>query len=214
MTLDAALHSDIFLTYLVIILGILGFAGSMLLVMTLLGKDVSSVCKTYRGWLIMIPVVLGTIFLGRTAFIVGVALLAIVGFKEFARATGLYEDWGLTGLVYFGIVLLGGASYITDPRLDYPGWYGLFMSLPAYVVGTVPRGSCSALLWQSSASSILDGCSVTWAFSRTHNTPMAMCSTWCSRSRLMTSPRSPAANSLESTSCARISVPTRLSRGR
>jgi phosphatidate cytidylyltransferase len=137
MTLDAALHSDIFLTYLVIILGILGFAGSMLLVMTLLGKDVSSVCKTYRGWLIMIPVVLGTIFLGRTAFIVGVALLAIVGFKEFARATGLYEDWGLTGLVYFGIVLLGGASYITDPRLDYPGWYGLFMSLPAYVVGAI-----------------------------------------------------------------------------
>jgi len=137
MTIDAALHSEIFLTYVAVVFGILGFAGMTLLVATLFGNDVSSVWRTYRGWLIMIPVVLGTIFLGREAFIVGVALLAIVGFKEFARATGVYEDWGLTGLVYFGIVLLAGASLITDPRLDYPGWYGLFMSLPAYVVGAI-----------------------------------------------------------------------------
>lgn len=137
MTIDAALHSEIFQTYLLVVLGILGFAGLMLLVMQLLGKNVSSIWKTYRGWLIMIPLVMGTIFLGRTAVIVGVALLAIFGFKEFARATGVYEDWGLTGLVYFGIVLLAGASFITDPRLDYPGWYGLFMSLPAYVVGAI-----------------------------------------------------------------------------
>lgn len=137
MTLDAALHNEIFLTYVAVIFGILGFAGMTLFVMTLFGNNVSSVWKTYRGWLIMIPIVLGTILLGRTAFIVGVALLAIFGFKEFARATGVYEDWGLTGLVYLGIVLLAGASLITDPRLDYPGWYGLFMSLPAYVVGAI-----------------------------------------------------------------------------
>jgi phosphatidate cytidylyltransferase len=137
MTFEAALQSKVFLTYLAVIFGILGFAGLMLLLLTLLGKDMSSVWRTYRGWLIMIPVVLGTIFLGRTVFIIGVALLAIVGFKEFARATGVYADWGLTGLVYFGIVLLAGASYIADPRLDYPGWYGLFMSLPAYVVGAI-----------------------------------------------------------------------------
>jgi phosphatidate cytidylyltransferase len=137
MTIDAALHSDIYLTYLVVVLGILVFAGLMLLIMSALGKDVSSIWTTYRGWLIMIPLVMGTIFLGRTAVIIGVGLLAIVGFKEFARATGVYEDWGLTGLVYLGILLLGGASYVTDPRLDYPGWYGLFMSLPAYVVGAI-----------------------------------------------------------------------------
>lgn len=137
MTIDAALHSDIYLTYLVVVLGILVFAGLMLLIMSALGKDVSSIWTTYRGWLIMIPLVMGTIFLGRTAVIIGVGLLAIVGFKEFARATGVYEDWGLTGLVYLGILLLAGASYVTDPRLDYPGWYGLFMSLPAYVVGAI-----------------------------------------------------------------------------
>jgi len=137
MTIDAAIHSKIFLTYLVVITGILGLAGLILLVMTLFGRDVASIWRTYRGWLIMIPLVLGAVFLGRTAVIAGVALLAIVGFKEYARATGVYEDWGLTGLVYFGIVLLAVASFITDPRLDYPGWYGLFMSLPAYVVGAI-----------------------------------------------------------------------------
>ena len=97
MTIDAALHSDIYLTYLVVVLGILVFAGLMLLIMSALGKEVSSIWTTYRGWLIMIPLVMCTIFLGRTAFIIGVALLAIFGFKEFARATGVYEDWGLTG---------------------------------------------------------------------------------------------------------------------
>ena len=137
MSIDAALHSEIYLTYLAIVAGILGFAGLVLAAMSASGKNVSSIWTTYRGWLIMIPLVMGTIFLGRTAVIIGVGLVAIVGFKEFARATGVYEDWGLTGLVYLGILLLAGASYVTDPRLDYPGWYGLFMSLPAYVVGAI-----------------------------------------------------------------------------
>ena len=137
MTIDLALHSDIYLTYLAIVGGILGFAGSVLGIMSAIGKDVSSIWKTYRGWLIMIPLVMGTIFLGRTAVIIGVALLAIFGFKEFARATGLYDDWWLTGLVYLGIVALATASFVVDPRLNYPGWYGLFMALPVYVVGAI-----------------------------------------------------------------------------
>ena len=137
MSISVALDSDIFRTYLIIIGSLLAFAGSALAVLTAVGKDVSSVWKTYRGWLVMIPLVLGTIFLGRTATIVGVALLAMVGFKEFARATGLYDDWWLTGIVYLGIVSLGIAASITDPRLNLPGWYGLFMSLPVYVIAAI-----------------------------------------------------------------------------
>jgi len=137
MSIDLALQSDIYLTYLAIVVGTLGFAGMVLGVMTVFGNDVSSIWRTYRGWLIMIPLVMGTIFLGRTAAIVGVALLAIFGFKEFARATGLYDDWWLTGLVYLGIIALAVAAFVTDPRLGYPGWYGLFMSLPAYVAGAI-----------------------------------------------------------------------------
>ena len=137
MSISAALGNDIFLTYLVIIGGLLAFAGLLLGTLRLLGRNVSGVWKTYRGWLIMVPIVLGTIFLGRAAFIGGITLLAIVGFKEFARATGLYEDWWLTGLVYLSIVALGIASYMPDPRQDFPGWYGLFTALPAYVIAAI-----------------------------------------------------------------------------
>ena len=65
------------------------------------------------------------------------ALLALFGFKEFARATGLYEDWWLTGLVYLAIAALGLVSWAGDPRLGTEGWYGLFMALPVYVVGAI-----------------------------------------------------------------------------
>ena len=137
MTFSAAISNDIFLTYVMVIVGLLAVAGLVLGLMTALGKNVSSVWRTYRGWLVMVPLVLGTILLGRTATIVGVALLAMFGFKEFARATGLYEDWWLTGLVYLAIVVLGVASFVSDPRLNYPGWFGLFITLPAYVAAAI-----------------------------------------------------------------------------
>lgn len=137
MSINMALHSNVFLTYVAIIGGLLAFAGITLGAMTLLGKHVSSIWKTYRGWLIMVPVVVAVIFLGRTATIVGVAMLALFGFKEFARATGLYDDWWLTGLVYVGILMLAAAAWIPDPRLGANGWYGMFMAMPVYIVGAL-----------------------------------------------------------------------------
>jgi phosphatidate cytidylyltransferase len=137
VSIDAAIHNQIFLKYLAVVGGILVFAGLVLGILRLLGKDVSGPARTYRGWLIMIPLVLGMIFLGRVATIIGVTLLAIFGFKEFARATGLYQDWWMTGTVYMGITLLGAVTIATDPRLEVPGWYGLFMALPIYVIGAI-----------------------------------------------------------------------------
>lgn len=137
MSIEAAISNEIFLTYLAIVACVLAAAGTVLAIMTMLGKDVASIWRTYRGWLVMVPLVIGTIFLGRAAFIAGVTLLAIIGFKEFARATGLYADWWLTGLVYLSIATLGIASYMPDPRLDYQGWYGLFIALPAYVIAAI-----------------------------------------------------------------------------
>jgi phosphatidate cytidylyltransferase len=137
MSMQAALINEVFLTYLAIVAAVLLIAGSVLGVLTLAGKSVSGIWKTYRGWLVMIPLVFAAIFLGRTATIVGVAMLALFGFKEFARATGLYEDWWLTGLVYLAIAALGLVSWAGDPRLGTEGWYGLFMALPVYVVGAI-----------------------------------------------------------------------------
>ena len=53
----------------------------------------------------MIPLVVGAIFLGRKATIVFFSAASrSAGFTEFARATGLYRDWLMTGWVYLGIV--------------------------------------------------------------------------------------------------------------
>jgi phosphatidate cytidylyltransferase len=137
MNMSNALGNEIFLTYLVIVGGLLVLAGFALGLLTLLGKNIGPIWKTYRGWLVMAPLALGVIFLGREAVIAGVTLLAIFGFKEFAKATGLYEDWWLTGLVYLFILGLGAATYVDDPRLDLQGWYGLFTALPAYAVAAI-----------------------------------------------------------------------------
>ena len=75
MNIEAALHSDVFLTYVKIIGGLLVFAGAAIAILHAAGKNVSGIWNTYRGWLVMVPIVVGTIFLGRTATIVGVALL-------------------------------------------------------------------------------------------------------------------------------------------
>lgn len=134
---DGALGIDpILARYGAAILGILALAGLLLAV---LGRerDVSGPWRTYRGWLIMIPLVLGTLALGREATIVGVTLLSIVGFKELARATGLYRDWTFTGAVYVGILAVAFASWMTDPQEMRPGWYGLFTAVPVYVVAAL-----------------------------------------------------------------------------
>ncbi len=137
MSINAAIHSQIFLTYLAIIGGILLLGGLLLAILGAFGKDVSSIRQTYRSWLVIIPIVMGTIFLGRVATIIGVSALAIFGFKEFARATGLYDDWWLTGTVYLALAVLGLVSIVSDPRTGAPGWYGLFIVLPVYVVATI-----------------------------------------------------------------------------
>lgn len=137
MTIETALTNDVFLTYLAIVGGLLATAGLLLGILTVFGKNVASAWASYRGWLVMVPIVLGVIFLGRSATIVGITLLAFFGFREFARATGLYSDWWLTGTVYAGILALGVVAHVSDPRLEGPGWYGLFMALPVYVIGAV-----------------------------------------------------------------------------
>ncbi|MCX7424778.1 MAG: phosphatidate cytidylyltransferase [Planctomycetia bacterium] len=134
MSPEAALHSDVFLTYLAILLGLLAVAGGVIGVLGLLGKDVGHTWRAYRGWLVMIPLVLACVFLGRLATVAFFTLVAIVGFKEFARATGLYRDWWMTGVVYAGILGSGVFSAMTDPVLDRPGWYGMFVVWPAFVI--------------------------------------------------------------------------------
>jgi len=140
MSPQAALHSEVFRNYFFIMLGVLVIAGLVLSFVTwVLKKPITSIWATYKSWLIMAPVVLGFVFAGRAAIIIFLCFIAMMGFKEFARATGLYRDWWMVGAVYLGIIAIGITSLIRQPQGDEAGegWYGLFIVLPVYVVALI-----------------------------------------------------------------------------
>jgi len=140
MNPQEALQNPIFMMYLRIVAGLIVGAGAALAFFTwVLKKEMRSVWLTYRSWLIMAPLILGSVFLGRVVTIIVLSLLSILGFKEFARATGLYRDWWMTGAVYTGIVAVCVTALVKHPTAENPGtgWYGLFMALPVYVIALI-----------------------------------------------------------------------------
>jgi len=138
MSPQAALESPVFRFYLAVAAGLLVVAGAALALLKWgLHKDVDHAWRAYRGWLLMVPLGLGCIFLGRAVAITLFTVVAAFGFKEFARATGLYQDWFMTGAVYLGIIATGIVSLVKNPNEDHPGWYGLFMALPVYVIALI-----------------------------------------------------------------------------
>jgi len=140
MSPETALHDPIFRAYVWIVLSVLVAGGVVLgLIQLLARKQITAIWQTYRAWLIMAPVALAAVFAGRIPFIVGVTVLAIFGFKEFARASGLYRDWWMTGAVYAGIVAVGAASIMPHPRGFEPGsgWYGFFVAVPVFAIALI-----------------------------------------------------------------------------
>ncbi|HEX2061962.1 MAG TPA: phosphatidate cytidylyltransferase [Thermoanaerobaculia bacterium] len=133
-----ALENPVFRGYLFVLVSLLVVAGALIAFLKfVLRKNADHAWKAYRGWLIMIPLVFAALFFGRATTILFFTLLALGAFTEFARATGLYRDWGMTGVVLLGIVAVGVVSYIDDPGLMTPGWYGMLMALPVYVVAAI-----------------------------------------------------------------------------
>lgn len=136
--LPEALDDPIVRIYFSILGGLLLAAGTAIALLRFgLKKKVDHAWKAYRGWLIMIPLVLGALLLGRVATIVFFTLVAIGAFIEFSRATGLYRDWWMTGVVVLGIVSVGVVSAMKDPGTGADGWYGMLMALPVYVVAAI-----------------------------------------------------------------------------
>lgn len=135
MSPSAALHSHVFCTYFVLVLTILVLAGGVIaFLQKVLGKEMRSVWVTYKGWLVMIPMIAVAVFLGRWAVIFGITLILIFAFKEFARASGLYRDWWMTGAVYLGMAAVGWTAWTANPSSGRPGWFNLFAALPVYLI--------------------------------------------------------------------------------
>lgn len=140
MSADAALHDPVFRFYIEIVGFVLILAGIILGVLRWgLRKNVASIWTTYCSWLIMAPVIIGLIGAGRAPTIIGFTILGIFGFKEYARATNLYQDWWMTGAVYLGIIAMGLTSLVRQPQglESGTGWYGLFVALPAYATALI-----------------------------------------------------------------------------
>src|SRR6266699_5815896 len=124
MSPGTALQSPVFLFYLALSAGLLVLAGVMFGVLRWgLGKKVDHAWAAYRGWLCIVPLLCLCFFLGREAVIIFVTLVAVFGFREFARASGLHRHWTMTAVVYLGISVTGVASLTTDPGSRNPGWY-------------------------------------------------------------------------------------------
>lgn len=132
-------ESNVIRVYLYIAAGILLFAGTAIVLLKFVfKKNAEHAWRSFRGWLIMIPLIVGAILLGREATIIFLGLVALYGFTEFARATGLYRDWLITGLVSLGIIALTVFTLISSPEEPRVlGWYGMFMALPVYVVAGI-----------------------------------------------------------------------------
>jgi phosphatidate cytidylyltransferase len=129
-----AFRSPVVLFYLALIFGLLLVVG---LLLGLMRKDVDHAWQSYRGWLFMIPITAVAILLGRETTIIFFTAVGLLGFKEFARATGLSSDWCLTGGVYLGILAAGAVALVPDPAKPVLGWYDLFMALPVFVIAGI-----------------------------------------------------------------------------
>jgi phosphatidate cytidylyltransferase len=83
----------------------------------------------YRSWLLFIPMMIGPILLGPGATMLAVALMSLLCYREFARATGLFRERLVSSVVAAGILA------ITFAVADH--WYELFVSLAPITVGFI-----------------------------------------------------------------------------
>lgn len=80
----------------------------------------------YRTWLLIAPAFLAPVIFTPATAIVAVAVVSILCYREFARATGLFRERSLSAIVAVGIVLVACTS------LDH--WYGMFTALTPLTV--------------------------------------------------------------------------------
>ena len=88
------------------------------------------------SWCLLLPLMMGPVLLGREWVIGAVTLLGLACLREFDRATGLFREPLITGIVVLGILFANFAA------LDH--WYGFFVALwpltvGVIVIGTIPQ---------------------------------------------------------------------------
>ncbi|MCH8343239.1 MAG: phosphatidate cytidylyltransferase [Planctomycetes bacterium] len=77
--------------------------------------------KRYRSWLVLAPLMFVPVLIGAATTIAAIAVLSILCYREFARATGLFREKMMSATVVVGML------FITFAVADH--WYGFFMAL-------------------------------------------------------------------------------------
>src|SRR5262249_33708380 len=75
----------------------------------------------YRSWLVIVAIMALPVLLGAAFTIAGVAILCLLCYREYARATGLFREKLVSAIVASGILLTALAA------LD--NWYAMFVAL-------------------------------------------------------------------------------------
>ena len=82
--------------------------------------------KRVVSWAVMTPLLLGPVLLGAAWTILAVAILSILCYREFARATGFFRHRSLSIVVLLGIIAT------TFAIADH--WYGSFVAIPPLTI--------------------------------------------------------------------------------
>jgi len=115
-------------------MGVAGVIVLALLVCALLKGDLRrEVLKRTLAWAGMAPLILGPVLLGAAWHIAAVTLVSVVGYAEYARATGLFREKVTSLTVVLGILAVGFAA------LD--NYYRLFVALFPLVVCVIASAS-------------------------------------------------------------------------
>lgn len=138
MSPTLALQSPVFLIFAAAAAGVLAAAGVVLTGLTWgLRKNVQHAWAAYRSWLVIVPILLLVFFLGRETVIVFLTFIAILGFTEFSRASGLKRDSLMTSTAIVGLIAMGGATLMNDPATGAPGCLSLFMAMPVFAIAAL-----------------------------------------------------------------------------
>ncbi len=100
-----------------------------LVAMALKGKTRQDVLERWRGWLILAPLIILPILLGAAWVFLATTALALLCYREFARATGLFRARLVSAAVVLAIVVTYFAAA--------DNYYAFFVALWALSVGLI-----------------------------------------------------------------------------
>jgi phosphatidate cytidylyltransferase len=78
------------------------------------------------SWVVLLPLMIGPVLAGRAWTIGAVTVLGLLCLREFSRATGLFRQPTVHGMIVAGVLAVNFAA------LDH--WYGFFVALPSLTI--------------------------------------------------------------------------------